>query len=96
MTENNCPLCGRPLGEVNVDRHHLIPKSFKGKEQFQVHKICHRKIHSVFTEKELLQNFHTWEALQSHPDIALFIEWVARKPPAFYTRTATSTRKKNR
>jgi hypothetical protein len=96
MTENNCPLCGRSLGDVNVDRHHLIPKSFKGKEQFQVHKICHRKIHSVFTEKELLQNFHTWEALQNHPDIALFIEWVARKPSAFYTRTATSTRKKTR
>jgi hypothetical protein len=91
-----CPLCGRPLGTVQVDRHHLIPKTFKGKEQFLVHKICHRKIHSVFTEKELLHSYHTWDALRSAPEIADFIAWVARKPPAFYTSTATSNKKKSR
>ena len=52
MFVENCPLCGRPLGTVNIDRHHLVPKSFKGTEQFPIHKICHRKIHSVLTEKE--------------------------------------------
>lgn len=91
-----CPLCGRPLGTVQVDRHHLIPRTFKGKEQFLVHKICHRKIHSVFTERELLQTYHTWEALRSASEIADFIAWVARKPPGFYTSTATSNKKKGR
>jgi len=91
-----CPLCGRILGNVNVDRHHLVPKSYKGKEQFLVHKICHRKIHSVFTERELLQTYHTWSALQGDPDIHAFIEWVARKPPGFYTATATSHKKRAR
>lgn len=91
-----CPLCSRLLGAVQVDRHHLIPKTFKGKDQFLVHKICHRKIHSVFTERELLQHFHTWEALRSAPEIAAFIAWVARKPPGFYTSTATSNKKKAR
>ena len=70
MTEADtpsCPLCGRPLGSVHVDRHHLIPKTFKGKDQFLVHKICHRKIHSVFTERELLHSYHTWDALRSAP-----------------------------
>jgi hypothetical protein len=95
MTEEICPLCGRTLGDVNVDRHHLVPKTFKGKEQFLVHKICHRKIHSVFTERELMQTYHTWEALRGDPDIQVFIEWVARKPAAFYVTTATS-KKKNR
>ena len=96
MTEETCPLCGRTLGDVNVDRHHLVPKAFKGKEQFFVHKICHRKIHSVFTERELLQKYHTWAALQGHPDIHVFIAWVARKPAAFYATTATSNKKKAR
>lgn len=96
MDDNNCPLCGRPLGTVHIDRHHLIPKTFKGKEQFPIHKICHRKIHSAFTERELLQGYHTWDALRAHAEIAAFIAWVARKPPGFYTRTYTSNKKKGR
>ena len=96
MPEDTCPLCGRPLGNVNVDRHHLVPKTFKGKEQFLIHKICHRKIHSVFTERQLLLTYHTWEALRADPDIQLFIDWVAPKRPDFYTATATSNKKKAR
>lgn len=96
MTEDLCPLCGRPLGTVNVDRHHLIPKSLKGREQFPIHKICHRKIHATFSERELLRSYHTWAALQSNDDIQSFIGWVARKPPEFYTRTFTSNKKKQR
>jgi hypothetical protein len=91
-----CPLCGRPLGTANIDRHHLVPRTFKGKEQFPIHKICHRKIHATFSEKELLRSYHTWAALQGHADIRAFIGWVANKPPAFYTRTFTSNSKKQR
>lgn len=91
-----CPLCGRVLGEANIDRHHLVPKTFKGKEQFPIHKICHRKIHSAFTERELLQTYHTWDALRSHDEIRTFIDWVAKKPSDFYTRTYTSNKKKRR
>jgi len=91
-----CPLCGRPLGTANIDRHHLVPRTFKGRAQFPIHKICHRKIHSVFTERELFKTYHTWEALQAHDEIRTFIEWVARKPPEFYTSTATSNGKKRR
>jgi 5-methylcytosine-specific restriction endonuclease McrA len=91
-----CPLCGRPLGTVNVDRHHLIPRTFKGKDQYLIHKICHRKIHSTLTERELLRTYHTWEALRGHEDIRGFIAWVANKAPGFYARTATSNNKRNR
>jgi 5-methylcytosine-specific restriction endonuclease McrA len=91
-----CPLCGRPLGSENIDRHHLIPKSLKGREQFAIHKVCHRKIHASFSEKELMRRYHTWEALQGHEDIRSFIDWVAKKPPGFYTRTFTSNKKKQR
>lgn len=89
-----CPLCGRPLGGVNIDRHHLIPKSLKGREQFAIHKICHRKIHATFSERELLHAYHTWDALQGHDEMRAFIAWVAKRPPEFYTRTFTSKNKK--
>ena len=94
--EAQCPLCGRPLGTENIDRHHLVPKSLKGREQFPIHKICHRKIHSIFSERELLRSYHTWDALKEHEDIRSFIGWVANKPPGFYTRTFTANRKQGR
>lgn len=89
-----CPLCGRELGSVNVDRHHLVPRKFKGTEQFPVHKICHRKIHSLFTERELLQSFHTWQALRQHEEMRAFIDWVSKKHPAYYSNSVRSGRKK--
>lgn len=90
-----CPLCGRALGTVNIDRHHLIPKSLKGREQYPIHKICHRKIHATFSERELLRAYYTWEALRGDDDIRAFIDWVAKKPPGFYARTFTANKKKS-
>ena len=94
-----CPICDRPLGDVNdefsnLDRHHLVPKCRKGKEQFYVHRICHRKIHATFTEKELEKKYHTWEELRTHPDIISFIEWVQKKPPEFYDGSVTAHRRR--
>jgi hypothetical protein len=96
VNEELCPLCGRPLGSENIDRHHLIPRTFKGTEQFPIHKICHRKIHSTLTEKELFRSFHTWEALRQHDDIRTFIAWVAKKEPGFYSRTFSSKAKRRK
>lgn len=79
-----CPLCGRPLiAGPSVDEHHLVPRSQGGKEKFLVHKICHQKIHQVFTEKELARHFSSWALLQSHEEIAVFIQWVKKRPPEF-------------
>lgn len=96
VTKEHCPLCGRLLGSVNVDRHHLVPKAFKGTEQFPIHKVCHRKIHSVFAEKELYKSFSTWAALKAHPEIETFIAWVAKKAPRFYSRTFTTNIKRKK
>lgn len=96
MIGNPRPLCDRLLGTMHIERHHLIPKTFKGKEQYAIHRICHRKIHSTFTERELMRNYHTWEALRAHEEIATFIAWVANKPPQFHARTFTSNKKKAR
>ena len=94
--EARCPLCGRVLGTVNVDRHHLVPKSFKGTEQFLIHRICHRKIHSAFTEKELAHKYNTWEALRATPEIQDFLTFVAKKDPGYYAPSRSSNDKKRR
>jgi 5-methylcytosine-specific restriction endonuclease McrA len=81
---NKCPLCHRELGEINIDQHHLIPKTFKGKDAEKIHKICHQKIHSTFTERELLNYYHTWERLREHPEIEKFIKWVSKRSIDFF------------
>jgi hypothetical protein len=90
----NCPLCDRPLGTVSVDEHHLIPKTFGGKAKEPIHKICHRKLHTVFTEREMLNTYHTWAVIREHEEIKTFIAWVAKKDPAFYISSKDTTARK--
>ncbi|MDB5842732.1 MAG: hypothetical protein JWP79_42 [Polaromonas sp.] len=80
-----CPLCGRLLEPgASTDEHHLVPRSQGGKAKALIHRICHRKIHATFSERELARDFSTWEALRAHPQIAEFVAWLAGKPPTFY------------
>ena len=72
--------------------HHLIPKSRKGRKTVDLHHICHRKIHSLFSEKQLADHFHTIERLLEHPDVESFVKWVARRPPSFYSKTVEKKR----
>lgn len=81
-----CAICGRPLGRRR-EKHHLVPKSEGGRETVAVHPICHRKIHSLFSERELAVFFDTPGKLASHPEMARFIRWLAGKPPDFHKRT---------
>jgi hypothetical protein len=91
-----CPICDRELDDDEIEFHHLIPKTFKGTEGIYVHRICHRKIHSTFSERELLHNFHTVEALRSNSEIQTFVQWVANKPPAFYVSGKDSNERKRK
>lgn len=88
-----CPICGRPMiAGASVDRHHWVPRSRGGQDQAYLHRICHRKIHSLWTEKELRDELNTPELICAHPDMQGFIAWVRKRPPEFYdgTRTAKS------
>ena len=50
-----CPLCQRPLEPgPSVDEHHLVPRSEGGKSKALIYRICHRKIHATFSERELV------------------------------------------
>ena len=91
-----CPLCTRPIPVGHESRHHLVPRSFRGRNTVNLHRICHRKIHSLFTERELAKRLHSIDALKAERDIRLFVDWVSSKPPAFYAPTARSRAKKGR
>ena len=86
-----CPLCNRPLAEP-ANRHHLIPLSKGGKATptILLHKICHDKIHAVFTEMQLKRYYHTIDRLLESEDIRKFVKWVQRKEPEFYDKSVKS------
>jgi hypothetical protein len=67
--------------------HHLVPKSHGGRQTAVLHRICHRQLHALFTEKELAQRYSTVDALLAHEGVHSFVEWVKTKPDAFYQRT---------
>jgi hypothetical protein len=91
-----CPLCERELG-ASTDYHHLIPATFKGKETIALHRICHTKLHSIYTEREMLRYYHTVERLKENEEIKKFIKWVKKKYPDFYDHNKdTAERKRKR
>ena len=85
--DGRCPLCGRPMVRgSSVNDHHLVPRSKGGRARWTIHKVCHGKIHAVFTEAELAKRYSTFASLRGHPEIAAFIRWVRRKEPTFMSR----------
>ena len=92
-----CCICHRELGSVLVEKHHLIPKTFKGKEVIEIHKICHQKIHATFSERELFNHYHTPERIREHPEMSKFIKWIQKRPIEFYDKNDdTKSRKRKR
>ena len=77
-----CPLCGRSMvkGEA-VDRHHWVPKRFKGTDWSWLHRICHKKIHSLYDEATLAARLSSPEALLAEEEIQTFVRWVRKQPP---------------
>lgn len=95
MKLDTCPLCERLLIiGPSVDKHHLIPKSLGGKEVVLIHKICHQKIHSLFSERELLKTYNSIEKIKNHEDMKKFIQWVQKKSPEYLDLNITAKRKK--
>jgi 5-methylcytosine-specific restriction endonuclease McrA len=83
-----CPLCGRVvLAGPSADVHHWVPRSEGGRTTPEntalLHRVCHRKLHATFSERELARDYAQPLALLAHPEIASFVRWVQRQPPAF-------------
>ena len=82
-----CPLCHREMKRgKSVDEHHLVPRMYGGTKKFFVHRVCHTKIHSVFSEAELAQIYNTFELLRAQPEIRAFIRWIRKHDPDFTTK----------
>jgi len=85
-----CALCDRPIpADVPQSLHHLIPRAKGGKNGPTVllHHICHKEIHASLREVELARQYNTIAALRAHPRLAKFIDWVAKRPPGFLSRS---------
>lgn len=90
-------MCGRLLGSVNIQDHHLVPKTFKGKVTVPMHKICHQKLHATFSERELLNYYHTFDRILEHDEIQKFVKWVSNKALEYYDKNDdTAARSKRR
>lgn len=74
----------------STDLHHWIPKSKKGSDVSLIHKICHNKIHSLWTENELRDYYNTPERILSNSEMQKFVKWLERKPADFYVKTKDS------
>jgi hypothetical protein len=97
MSDPVCPLCDRPIPpEARQSLHHLVPKlrGGKGGPTVLVHQICHNEIHATLTETQLARDYHTIEALRTHPRLAKFILWIAKRPPAFHSKTPGKRRQR--
>jgi hypothetical protein len=105
MQSVTCPLCRRPL-DGKVTRHHLYPQKYGRKKghkahakEFLVvslHKICHRMIHALFSEKCLAEHINMIEALRTHPRMQSFLVFIEDKPPSFDAGVRKNKEKKQR
>jgi hypothetical protein len=108
MTETSpvtCPLCQCPL-DGKITRHHLYPQKYgrkKGRRAHAstfpvvtLHKICHRMIHALFSEKHLAEHLNTIDALRAHPEMQVFLKFIAEKPPSFDVQVRRNKEKKQR
>lgn len=91
-----CVICSRPLLGVREQRHHWIPRAHGGKQVVTIHAICHQKIHSVFTERELLKYYHTAERILENTDMQNFVGWVKNKSPDFYVVSRETQKRRRR
>ena len=92
-----CALCHRPIPpQAKSSLHHLVPKLKGGKDGpvVRLHQICHNEIHATLTEAELARDFNTPEALRGHPRLARFVDWVAKRPPTFHSKTPGRRRRR--
>ena len=91
-----CPICQHAYPASELTKHHLVPRSRRGKETVLVCRHCHRQIHSLFSEKELERNFGTLEKLLAADDMQPWITWIRRRQPTGRVRARSSHRKGRR
>lgn len=92
----SCPICNRPLGEIRVEDHHLIPKTFGGRDVITIHGICHQKLHATFSERDMQHYYHTVGHILENEEIQKFVKWVSKKPPEYYSKNDETVQRKGK
>ena len=93
-TEVKCSICNREMIEGLYNDHHLIPSTFGGKEKITLHIICHDKLHHTFSEREMVNYYHTIERLLEHEEIKKFVKWVSKKDINYYSKNKDTKKRK--
>ncbi|MGB3752343.1 MAG: HNH endonuclease [Parerythrobacter sp.] len=88
---NACWLCGRPFAR-RIQWHHTVPKAKKGRDTVPLHPICHKAIHTNFTNAELARHGTDRDRLLENAVLERFVAWVKDKPPDFHAPTRTGVR----
>lgn len=74
-----CQVCQRDIPENCIEKHHLVPKSRKGRDNITVCVNCGDQIHKLFTNKELEKTYNTLEALMSTEKMQKWAAWIGKK-----------------
>lgn len=93
-SERVCPICQHEYAPKELTKHHLVPKSRKGKTTVPLCRPCHRQIHALYTEKELEESFGTLETLLAAELLQPWIRWIRKRKPTGHVKTKTSKRKR--
>jgi hypothetical protein len=78
-----CPVCQRITPYCHVEKHHLIPRSKKGKETILVCCDCGDQLHKLFSVKELAKEYNTIEKILSCPKVTIWVDWIKKRPVTF-------------
>jgi hypothetical protein len=96
-TCGTCSVCLRGMVPGHsVDEHHWVPVVKGGKKGAKslIHRMCHQKIHSVWTEGELARQFNHPEIIREAPEMQTYLVWVQSKPLDYYDSTKMNNRKR--
>lgn len=74
-----CTICERKTPDKFIEKHHLTPKSYKGKKKIFVCIDCADQTHNLFNNKELRDKYNTLEKLKSNEKIQKWISWIQKK-----------------
>lgn len=89
-----CKICGRLTPLEYVERHHLVPKSRKGKDTIIVCRSCGSQVHKLFSNKKLAKLYNNLDAILADERIQKWIKWIRNKPNDFGVCMATKKRRK--
>ena len=75
----NCLICQREIPDSTLsEKHHLTPRSKKGKKTITVCRPCGDQIHQLFSNNELRDTYNTVEALKSDERMQKWIRWIRK------------------